>query len=160
MIKNNLKIRPITPDDSQWIKEIMDASWGGLPLIIRGKKYYPKDGIVAENEGGVAGFLFYEIQNADCEIMVFEIFDKFKGTGTIMLNKLFEIAKHRKCKRVYLMTTNDNLDALRFYQRRGFTICGIHLDSMKISRKMKPAIGMIGNYDIPMRDEIDLECMI
>lgn len=160
MIKNNLKIRSVTPDDAKWIKEIMDGSWGGLPLIIRGKKYYPTDGIVAENESGVAGFLFYEIQNTNCEIVVFEIFDKFKGTGTVMLNRFLELAKNKQCKRIHLMTTNDNLDALRFYQRRGFTICGIHLDSIKVSRKMKPAIGMIGDYDIPMRDEIDLERMI
>lgn len=140
-MNNKLQIRAITSDDSKWIKDIMGKSWGGLPLIIRGKKYYPTEGIVAENDSGVAGFIFFEIQKTDCEIVVFEIFDKFKGTGTIMLNKLYDLAKDKKCKRIYLMTTNDNLDALRFYQRRGFSICGIHLDSIKISRKMKPSIG-------------------
>lgn len=153
------KIRLALPDDSKWLNELMEKSWGGLPLVIRGKKYYPSalDGIIAENERGIAGFLFYEMRDRDCEIIVFEIFDKFKGTGTAILNKLKEIAKNKKCYRLYLMTTNDNLDALRFYQRRGFTICEIHVDSVKISRKIKPTIGMIGNHGIPVRDEIDLE---
>jgi hypothetical protein len=71
-----------------------------------------------------------------------------------------DIAKHKKCSRIYLMTTNDNLDALRFYQKRNFHICGVHIDSVKISRKIKPTIGMIGDFDIPVRDEIDLELII
>lgn len=137
----------------------MTKNWGGLPLVVRSKKYYPSqlDGIIAENENGIAGFLFYEICEKDCEIIVFEVFDKFKGTGTVLLDKLKDIAKYQKCFRIYLMTTNDNLDALRFYQKRGFHICGVHVDSVKISRKIKPTIGMIGDYDIPVRDEIDLE---
>jgi hypothetical protein len=55
------------------------------------------------------------------------------------------------------MTHNDNLDALRFYQRRGFSISGIRLNSMARARKIKPSIPLIGDYNIPIRDEIDLE---
>lgn len=160
MIQNNsLIIRSATPADNSWLEELMAKEWGGLPLVIRGKRYYPSqlDGIIAENENGIAGFLFYEVREKECEIIVFEVFDKFKGTGTVLLDKLKDIAKNKKCFRIYLMTTNDNLDALRFYQKRGFYICGVHVDSVKISRKIKPTIGMIGDYDIPVRDEIDLE---
>ncbi len=163
MTTNNvLKMRSATKDDSNWLQEIMEKEWGGLPLVIRGKKYYPHslEGIIAENDKGIAGFLFYEIQNHDCEIIVFEVFDKFKGAGTLMLDKLKETAKNKNCKRIYLMTTNDNLDAFRFYQRRGFNICGIHIDSVKVSRKIKPTIGMVGDHGIPVRDEIDLEFLL
>jgi len=154
-----MKIRSFSPDDATWLEELMNRDWGGLPLVIRGKKYNPVvlDGVIAENENGIAGFLFYEMQGENCEIIVFEVFDKFKGTGTILLDELKRIAKDNNCKRIYLMTTNDNLDALRFYQKRGFHICGIHMDSVKVSRKIKPSIGMTGDYGIPMRDEIDLE---
>ena len=60
----------------------------GLPLVIRGKKYYPTslDGIISENDKGIAGFLFYDIQGQDCEIIVFEVFDRFEGIGTMMLD--------------------------------------------------------------------------
>ncbi len=157
-----LKTRSYISHDAQWLEELMNKDWGGLPLVIRGEKYYPPqlDGIIAENEKGVAGFLFFDIRGKDCEIIVFEVFDKFKGTGTILLDKLKDIAKERHCSRIYLMTTNDNLDALRFYQKRGLHICGVHVDSVKISRKIKPTIGMVGDYDIPVRDEIDLEFIL
>jgi len=161
-MNNTVTIRFATAEDSRWLEKFMDEHWGGLPLVIRGKKYYPStlDGLIAENNKGIAGFLFYELRDKDCEIIVFEIFDKYKGTGTLMLDKLKEIATNKGCHRIYLMTTNDNLDALRFYQRRGFTICGIHVDSVKISRKIKPTIGMVGDHNIPLRDEIDLEFLL
>lgn len=148
--------------DSIMVKKLMEKHWGGEPLVIRGQKYYPSalEGIIAEINHTIVGFLFYDIQNQDCEIVVFEVFDKFKGIGTKMLDKLKEVAKDLSCKRVYLMTTNDNLDALRFYQRRGFQICGIHINSMARSRKIKPAIGMLGDYGISIRDEIDLEFVL
>lgn len=161
-MNDRLKIRPANINDSKWLKELIEKDWGGLPLVIRGKKYYPDQlaGIVGEYDLSVAGFLFYEIQDYDCEIIIFEVFDKFKGTGTLLLNKLKEIVKAKHCKRIYLMTTNDNLEALRFYQRRGFTICGIHIDSVQASRKIKPTIGMVGDYGIPVRDEIDLQLIL
>lgn len=154
-----LKIRSATLSDNKWLEELMIRDWGGLPLVIRGKKYYPSqlDGIIAEKNNEISGFLFYEIRDETCEIIVFEVFDKFKGTGTILLDNLKNIAKNKDCSRIYLMTTNDNIDALRFYQKRGFHICGIHIDSVKISREIKPTIGMRGDYNIPIRDEIDLE---
>ncbi len=157
-----LKIRPSETADNKWLEELMNRDWGGLPLVIRGSQYYPSqlEGVIAENESGIAGFLFYEVRKRDCEIIVFDVFDKLKGTGTLLLDKLKDIAKSKNCARIYLMTTNDNLDALRFYQKRGFHICGIHVDSVKMSRKIKPTIGMIGDYDIPVRDEIDLELIL
>lgn len=161
-MQKNLIIRPVQGKDSQLIAEMMEKNWGGEPLVIRGLKYYPSKlpGLMVLDDRRIVGFLFYEIQNRACEIIVFEIFDKFHGIGTQVLNQLIEIAKNKDCKKIHLMTTNDNLDALRFYQKRGFHICGIHIDSVKNSRKIKPAIGEFGDFGIPLRDEIDLERLI
>lgn len=159
---NNITIRLTTPDDTQLVSQLMTQHWGGEPLVIRAKKYYPSklDGIIVEENNEIIGFLFFECQKTSCEIVVFEVFEKFHGIGTKVLDKLKFIAKEKGCHRIYLMTNNDNLDALRFYQRRGFCICGIHLDSVKASRKIKPGIPMVGEYGIPLRDEIDLELIL
>jgi N-acetylglutamate synthase-like GNAT family acetyltransferase len=158
---NEIKIRLTTPSDKDRISELMEKYWGGEPLVIRAKNYYPSrlDGILALRGEEIIGFLFFDIQDSACEIIVFEVFDKTKGLGTTILEKLKDLAKHKGCKRIFLMTTNDNLDALRFYQRRGFHICAVHIDSVKESRKMKPGIPMNGEYGIPIRDEIDLELL-
>ena len=155
-------LRLTTTEDMDLTRQLMEQYWGGEPLVIRAKKYYPSklDGIIATRENKIIGFLFYEIEGTSCEIVVFEALEKFKGIGTAILNKLKNIVKEKGCNRIFLMTNNDNLDALRFYQRRGFHICGIHLDSVKTSRKVKPEIPMTGDYGIPLRDEIDLELML
>ena len=158
----DITIRLTTPNDAKFVANLMEKHWGGEPLVIRAKNYYPSklDGMVAAKDEEIIGFLFYEIQGATLEVIVFEVFDKFRGIGTQLLERLKGIAKESGCNRMYLMTNNDNLDALRFYQRRGFHICGIHLDSVKESRKMKPGIPMTGEYGIPLRDEIDLEFIL
>lgn len=160
-MNKKLTFRPVNPTDSNWIKEFAERNWDGEPLIVRGKKYYSSslDGIVVEDKSKI-GILLYEIRNNDCEILLLEVLEKFSGIGTQLLEKLKKVAINNGCKRIYLMTTNDNLDALRFYQKRGFTICAIHLDSVKASRKLKPTIGFIGDYGIPVRDEIDLELLL
>jgi hypothetical protein len=59
---------------------------------------------------------------------------------------------------VWLTTTNDNLDALRFYQRRGFRISAVRPRAVERARAtLKPEIPEVGAYGIPVRDEIDLE---
>ncbi len=156
---NDISLRLTTHNDTAQIKELMNKYWGGEPLVIRAQNYYPSklEGIFALNKDEIIGFLFFDVQDEYCEIVVFEVLKKFQGVGTRMLEKLKDITKNKDCNRIFLMTNNDNLDALRFYQRRGFQICAIHIDSVKESRKLKPGIPMTGEYNIPLRDEIDLE---
>ncbi len=152
-------IRRTTEGDSKLIQQLMDEYWGGEPLVVNCKNYYPSKltGILLFKSNEVLGFLFYDIQGTEYEIIVFEIFEKFSGFGTIVLNDFIKIAKSQNCTRIHLMTTNDDLDALRFYQRRGFIIRGIRLNALEESRKMKPSIPYTGDYGIPLRDEIELE---
>lgn len=159
---NAITIREATHNDSPLIASFMREHWGGEPLVVRSKEYFPSKlpGFVAFSNSQLKGFLFYEIQDKDCEIVVFEVFEKFQGLGTMLLQELTNRAKALRCQRVFLMTSNDNLDALRFYQRRGFYICGIHINAMAKSRLLKPSIPETGDYDIPIRDEIDLELIL
>jgi RimJ/RimL family protein N-acetyltransferase len=80
-----------------------------------------------------------------------------KGVGTELINKVIEFAVEVKARRVWLITTNDNIDAIKFYQKRGFRIIRIHTGAIDLSRKLKPSIPVVGNYGIPIRDEIELE---
>jgi hypothetical protein len=49
------------------------------------------------------------------------------------------------------------LNALGFYQRRGFEIVTVYRGAINESRKRKPSISLIGMNNIPLRDEIELE---
>ena len=67
------------------------------------------------------------------------------------------LAKKAGCSRIWLITTNDNLHALGFYQRRGFVIKAVHPNALDRSRELKPSIPLISENGIPLRDEIELE---
>jgi hypothetical protein len=55
-------------------------------------------------------------------------------------------------------TTNDNVDALRFYQRRGFRLAALRTRAVdELRRRLKPTIPAVGEHGIPIRDEIELE---
>lgn len=159
ILHDDLVIRHTTENDSTLIQELMEKYWGGEPLIVNGEKYYPSKlpGFLLEQAGKIQGFLFYTVHDAIYEIIVFEVFNKFTGLGTIMLNKFVQLVKNQQGSKIQVMTTNDNLDALRFYQRRGFIIQGIRLNVLENSRKMKPTIPAFGDYNILLRDEIQLE---
>ena len=99
----------------------------------------------------------YNIKKNECEIVTLNSLIKKKGIGTVLVEKVKKIAKKMNRKRVWLITTNDNIDALCFWQRIGFVLKAIYPGAMSISRKLKPEIPLIGHYGIPIRDEIELE---
>ncbi|UCF27229.1 MAG: GNAT family N-acetyltransferase, partial [Chloroflexota bacterium] len=82
------------------------------------------------------------------------------GIGSALITKAVETAELEGCYRVWLITTNDNIPALRFYQKRGFRLVAIHLNALDNSRKLKPEIPQDGLDGIPLRDEIELEFKI
>jgi hypothetical protein len=59
-----------------------------------------------------------------------------------------------------LITTNDNIDAIRFYQRRGMRLVAVHRDAVDDARRAKPSIPMIGEYGIPIHDELEFELQL
>jgi ribosomal protein S18 acetylase RimI-like enzyme len=83
-----------------------------------------------------------------------------QGVGTTLIQAVVEEARKRNCKRVFLITTNDNLNALGFYQKRGFELVKINRGALLETRKLKPGIPLIGENNIPLRDEIELEMML
>lgn len=82
---------------------------------------------------------------SDCEIITLNSKVKNNGLGTRLVNKAIDTAKVNHCKSVWLITTNDNTHAIRFYQKKGFERVGFYKDAMKESRKLKPEIGAVAS---------------
>jgi ribosomal protein S18 acetylase RimI-like enzyme len=102
----------------------------------------------------------YNIDVNECEIVTMNSLEEGRGIGTALINTVKQTAIAAGCKRLWLITTNDNTAALHFYQRRGFVIAAVHPNAMEESRKLKPEIPLTGNDGIPIRDEIELEMML
>jgi RimJ/RimL family protein N-acetyltransferase len=79
------------------------------------------------------------------------------GIGSKLISAVKQAAKQSGINRIWLITTNDNVDALRFYQKRGYRMTAIYPNAVNEARKQKPSIPLIGNYYIPIPDEIELK---
>ena len=116
---------------------------------------------VAETAGGqLLGMLTY-VPGQDwrqCEILTLHAGEQWHGAGTALIEAAGQLARRQGCSRLWVITTNDNVDALRFYQRRGFCLVRVHRGAVDRSRaSLKPEIPTVGAYGIPLRDEIELE---
>jgi GNAT superfamily N-acetyltransferase len=94
------------------------------------------------------------------EIVTINALDLYQGIGTMLIEAVRMEAKRLGCHLVTLTTTNDNIGALRFYQRRGFRIAAVRPGAVDRSRQLKPGIPRTGDFGIPLHDEIDLTCPI
>ncbi len=151
-------VRETTEQDQEFILRVMREHWGSDKVVTRGRVHIPAKlpGLIAEIEGESVGLITYEIYGRECELITMNALKSGLGIGSALLGKLAGIARDHNCRGIWLITTNDNLDAMRFYQRRGFFFVAVHRDAIKYSRKLKPEIPEIGNHGIPIRDEIEL----
>jgi ribosomal protein S18 acetylase RimI-like enzyme len=158
MIANSFTVRPIISDDKTWIIPLFIEEWGSVRMVSRGRLFKAADnpGFAAIKEGKPAGLITYEIINNQCEITTLNSLTEGKGIGTALIDAVRETAIKANCKRLWLITTNDNTHALRFYQKYGFIIAAVYPDSIRQSRLLKPEIPLTGNDGIPLRDEIEL----
>ena len=114
-------------------------------------------GFAALREGEIAGLITYHIHKKSCEIVTLNSLHRNQGIGQALIEKVGTAAREKGCVRLWLVTTNDNLQGLGFYQKRGFKVVAIHADAVKESRKLKPGIPLVGENGIPINDEIVLE---
>jgi ribosomal protein S18 acetylase RimI-like enzyme len=152
-------LRRLTQDDLPQLRQFWIEHWGGEDMIARGRVYRPEqlEGFVVEDENEWIGLLTFLIEDDECEVTSLDSLREGQGIGSMLIDKALEEAPARNCKRLFLITTNDNLNALGFYQKRGFRIVAVYPGAVNESRKIKPRIPLVGMNGIPLRDEIELE---
>lgn len=151
-------IREYRSSDRAWAEESLLADFGGPLQARRGEllDVLALPGFVAERDGHPVGLVTYRREGAECELAFLAVLERHEGIGTELLRALVE--EVAGCERIWLVTTNDNLDALRFYQRRGFVLSALRPGAVKESRRqLKPQISPVGEFGIPLRDELELE---
>lgn len=158
----NVIICPLNFTDQEWVSQFILEHWGSNKVVSRGEVYYPQDlpGFVALYESEKVGLVTYNIKGSSCEIVTINSIRTSLGVGTALIEAVKNIAVKSGCKRLWLITTNDNLNALRFYQKRGFVLVAVHRNALELSRRLKPEIPVVGDDGIPLRDEIELELML
>jgi len=154
--------RYLTRDDLPRLRQFWVEHWGGEEMIARGNIYRPEqlDGFVIEDGKEWIGLLTFFVTDNECEITSLDSLREGQGIGTKLMETVVDEARKQGWKRVFLITTNDNMHALHFYQKRGFELVAVHRGAVNESRKLKPSIPLTGFDDIPLRDEIELEIIL
>lgn len=155
-----MQVRRVADDDRAWIAEIVTAAFASTKVVSRGRVVEDAsmlDGFIVENDGRPVGCALWHEVDGDAELAIIATTYRGAGAGTALLDAVVEYARANGWKRLWLITTNDNTDALRLYQRAGWEWVAWHRDGVTQARALKPELPARGAHDIPIRHEIELE---
>lgn len=151
-----LSLRRLTRDDLPRLRDFWIEYWGSENMIMHGEvvRYDQVEGFLYEDWIGLITFV---VRGDECEITSLNSLQEGRGIGAVLIEEVVRESKRRNCRRLFLITTNDNLNALGFYQKRGFELTVLRRGAIDETRKLKPSIPLIGENNIPLRDELELE---
>src|ERR1700752_3641459 len=117
-----VRIRPVNEGDRPMLSWLVAALWGSDLVAVHGTVLCPAElpGFIAERSHRVVGLLTYQVLGDVLEIVTLNAIQRRAGIGTMLIDAVVGSARRFGCREIRLTTTNDNVDALRFYQRRGF----------------------------------------
>ncbi|MCY4021079.1 MAG: GNAT family N-acetyltransferase [Chloroflexi bacterium] len=166
-------IRPLERSDREWVAHFLDERWGTTQIVSRGKAVYGHllPGFMAERNMAPAaddaepddpvaekiGLITVHIGDRECEITTLNSLSESMGVGTALVEAVENWAREAGIERLWLVTTNDNLAALKFWQKRGYELVTVHRNAIADARRIKPQIPITGLDGITIRDEIELE---
>ena len=156
-------IRDVVKEDIPWIKDLIIKKWEGPEVVVHGEVFFPHllPGFVAVTPSGdKVGLVTYSNHDDVWEIITLNSLLLGIGIGKALLSRIFGFARKMGGKRLIITTTNDNTDAIRFYQKQGYVITAIRRNEVEESRKRKPSIPRLSPDGIPIQDEIELELEI
>ena len=141
---------------------MLTERWRSSRIVTRGQihKGDSLPGFVAELVGERVGLITYRMEKDECELVSLDSLKEGAGVGSALLHAVQDVAGQTGCARAWLITTNDNLRAIGFYQKRGWRLVAVHRDAIAQSRQLKPEIPLVGDDGIPVRDEIELEFLM
>jgi ribosomal protein S18 acetylase RimI-like enzyme len=154
-----VEIRPLAEADRDWVERLIVDRWGDAIVTGRGRMWRPAElpGFAAFEGDDCVGLVTYELDDEACEIVTIDALRDGAGVGTALLEVVVDVASSAGCTRVQLLTTNNNVRALAFYQKRGFRLVALIPGAIEEQRKLKPSIPEVDSTGLPIRDELHLE---
>lgn len=124
----SIDVHPVGEPDREWVQAFVAKRWHSSVVVSRGRVHDPArlPGFIARERGEPVGLVTYRTEDGECEVVTIDSLREGIGVGSALLEAVREEAASDDCRRLWLITTNDNLPALRFYQKRGFSLVAVH----------------------------------
>ena len=164
-----LQIRAREPEDDAIVERLLRDSWGDTMVVSRGRLQDARllPGFIAVDGGTLAGLVTYRVHKGsspadglEMEVVTMDAVASRRGIGSALLHAAFAQAAGQSCRRVWLITTNDNVAAQGFYARNGMQLVAVHSDALDRSRQLKPSIPFNADNGVPIRDEWEYELLL
>lgn len=157
-------VREAVQSDRAWLSQVLVERWGSTLVVGRGRILDAAQlaALVAVDDPGGGessriGLLTYRIDSDGLEVVTLDALRRGKGVGTALMARAEQIALRAGATRLWLITTNDNVEALGFYGRSGLRIVGVHRGAVDRARALKPSIPIVAANGIELHDELELE---
>jgi hypothetical protein len=114
-----MEVRPLNDGDRTWVAETISNEWG-LPIVSISGPHNPGDlaGFVAIEADQRLGLVTYRSTDEECEVVTLNSFRPSRGTGTALFRAVKQKADESGL-RLWLITTDENSNAIRFYETEG-----------------------------------------
>jgi GNAT superfamily N-acetyltransferase len=152
-----LTVRRLVSADRSRTRALIRERWGDDVVVVHGEVLRPSD---LPGFAGLdwEGLVTYRVRGARCEIVTIDALEAGVGVGTALLAAVVRAARQAGCAVIRVVATNDNLDALAWYERRGFRVVEVRRGEVARSRLLKPSIPKVNDANgLPIEDEVELE---
>jgi ribosomal protein S18 acetylase RimI-like enzyme len=155
-------VRALVPSDEPAASSLLDSGLGGRQQARLGELHdvlaLPGFGAWDGDVGRLIGVATYQVDDERAELAAIAVASDRRrdGIGSRLIDVVVDGVIASGVRELWLVTTNDNVDALRLYQRRDFRLTELHAGAIDRARELKPVIPSTGEYGIPMRDELVL----
>jgi ribosomal protein S18 acetylase RimI-like enzyme len=152
-----IDVRPAGPGDAGYIRSTLLDHWGTTIVVSRARLTDASllPAFVAWRGETRAGLATCRTVGDAREIVTLDATPPGLGAGAALIRALRAQAADDGIRRLWLVTTNNNTRALRFYQRCGFDLVALHHNALDVSRRLKPQIPLEVD-GIPLRHELEL----
>jgi len=151
-----ISVEPLQSSDRAWLGDLWRRAWGGDVQTSNGRQHHVSqvDGVVAWRQGQRVGAATFVRHGERAELVTLNVEPRGQGLGSVLLQAWEAHVREAGALAAELVTTNDNLDALRLYQRHGYRLIALGAGAVDRARREKPAIPRYGEYGIALHDEL------
>jgi ribosomal protein S18 acetylase RimI-like enzyme len=157
-----ITIQPVEENDREWVRAFL-WQWAGNTRMVSRERLHQCDelpGFIGSLDGERVGLVTVHVNGHDCEVVTLHTAVPERGLGSALLATATDYARQQGCHRIWLITTNDNEPAIRFYKKRGWRLTAVHQNALALSRQLKPEIPLLGLNGIPIEDEWEFELVL